>query len=134
MNSEKSTILFDGVCNLCNGFVNFLIKRDKKNYFQFGSLQSTKGKELLTKHQYTATDLSTVVLIENGQLFTQSTAVLRIAAQLGGAWVLLNVLYIIPAFLRDPLYRLVARYRYRLFGRRDTCMIPNPELKLKFIE
>ena len=132
--AEKSIILFDGVCNLCNGFVNFIIKRDRKNHFHFGSLQSAKGQELLRLHHYKATDLSTVVLLENGHMFIQSSAVLRIATRLGGVWILLKVFYIIPAFIRDPVYSLVARHRYRLFGQRDACMIPTPELNSRFID
>ena len=87
--AEKSIILFDGVCNVCNGFVNFLIPRDEKDQFQFGSLQSQKVKELLNQYHYDADDLSTVILIENNKLYPQSTAVLKIFRQMNGAWPLM---------------------------------------------
>ena len=130
----KSIILFDGVCNLCNGFVNFIIQRDKKNSFQFGSLQSAKVQELLKQYNYTSTQMSTVILLENEKIHTQSTAVIKIAKQLGGIWALFNAFIIVPRFIRDFLYNLVARHRYRLFGRRDACMIPGSEWNAKFIE
>ena len=132
--AEKSVILFDGVCNLCNGFVQFILLRDRKNSFLFGSLQSPKVVEMLLPYQYSADNLSTVVLIENNKLYTKSTAALRIARQLGAAWPLLYGLIIFPPFIRDSLYDAIARNRYRFFGRRDACMIPTPKWKAKFIE
>ncbi len=132
--AEKSIILFDGVCNLCNGFVNFLILRDKQNKFQFGSLQSPKVQELLKQYHYSTDDLSTVLLVENEQLYSQSTAVLKILRQLNGGWPLLYGFIILPKFIRDFFYQLVAKNRYKLFGRKDVCMIPTPELKAKFVE
>lgn len=132
--SEKSLILFDGVCNLCSGFVTFIIPRDRKNHFQFGSLQSPKAIALLQTHHFTATDLSTVVLIENGKLYTRSDAVLRIARSLGGIWALAYAFILLPSFVRDWMYDGVARNRYRLFGRKDTCMIPRPEWSDKFVD
>ncbi|CAN5208932.1 thiol-disulfide oxidoreductase DCC family protein [soil metagenome] len=132
--SDKSLILFDGVCNLCNGFVNFLIVRDKKNKFQFGSLQSAKVQSILTEHQHSSNDISTVILIENNTLHSHSTAVLKIVRGLGGAWPLLYVFIIIPKPIRDFLYKLVAKNRYRLFGKKDACMIPTPKLKARFVE
>lgn len=132
--AEKSIILFDGVCNLCNGFVNFVIPRDRENKFQFGSLQSSKVKELLNHYQYLRTDLSTVILVENYQLHTQSTAVLKILRKMGGGWSLLYGFIIFPKFFRDFVYDLVAKNRYKLFGRKDSCMMPTPELKAKFVE
>lgn len=132
--AEKSVILFDGVCNLCNGFVQFILPRDRKNSFLFGSLQSPKVAEMLLPYQYSADSLSTVVLLENNHLYTKSTAVLRIARQLGGAWPLFYGLIIFPPFIRDSLYDFIARNRYRFFGRRDACMIPVGKWKAKFIE
>jgi predicted DCC family thiol-disulfide oxidoreductase YuxK len=132
--SEKSLILFDGVCNLCNGFVNFLIVRDKKNKFQFGSLQSAKVQSILSEYQHSYNDISTVIVIENNKLYSHSTAVLKIVRKLGGAWPLLYVFIIIPKPIRDFFYKLVAKNRYRMFGKKDTCMIPTPELKAKFVE
>jgi predicted DCC family thiol-disulfide oxidoreductase YuxK len=132
--SDKSLILFDGVCNLCNGFVNFLILRDKKNKFQFGSLQSVKVQAILNEYQYSSNDISTVIVIENNKLYSHSTAVLKIVRKLGGAWPLLYGFIIIPKTIRDFFYKLVAKNRYRMFGRKDACMIPTPQLKAKFVE
>lgn len=125
--------MFDGVCNLCNWFVNFIIARDKKNRFQFGSLQSAVVIDLLRRHDFLTSDLSTVILLENEKLYYQSTAVLRILRMLGGVWSLMYVFIVLPKPLRDFMYNLIARHRYKLFGRQDTCMIPTPELKAKFV-
>jgi predicted DCC family thiol-disulfide oxidoreductase YuxK len=130
----KSTILFDGVCNLCNGFVNFLISHDKKDTFKFGSLQSPKVQELLKKYDYSTNDLSTVLLIEDDTLYSQSTAVLKIVKKLNGGWPLLYVFIILPKPIRDFFYKLIAKNRYRMFGKKDACMIPTPALKAKFVE
>ena len=132
--AEKSIILFDGVCNVCNGFVNFLILRDEKDQFQFGSLQSPKVKELLHQYHYDADDLSTVILIEQNKLYPQSTAVLKIFRQMSGAWPLMYAFIIIPKALRDFIYQIIARNRYTLFGRKNSCMVPTPEWKAKFVE
>jgi predicted DCC family thiol-disulfide oxidoreductase YuxK len=132
--AEKSIILFDGVCNLCNGFVNFLILRDKQNQFQFGSLQSPKVQELLKEYHHSTNDLSTVLLIEDNKLYSQSTAVLKILRKMNGGWPLLYGFIILPKPVRDFFYQLIAKNRYRLFGRKDACMIPTPELKAKFVE
>lgn len=131
--SSQSLIMFDGVCNLCNGFVNFIIVRDRENKFQFGSLQSPVVAGILKQHHYSTSDLSTVVLLENNKLYYQSTAVLKIARKLGGGWALLYGFIIIPRPIRDFIYNLVAKNRYKLFGRQDACMIPTPELRAKFV-
>lgn len=131
---EKSLILFDGVCNVCNGFVTFILPRDLRDQFQFGSLQSHTAAEVLRKFPLAPRDVSTVILIEEGKLFTRSTAVLRIARKLGGLWSLAYPLIVIPPFIRDGLYDFVARHRYRLFGKRDACMIPKPEWRDKFVD
>jgi predicted DCC family thiol-disulfide oxidoreductase YuxK len=130
---EKSIILFDGVCNLCNWFVNFIISRDKANRFRFGSLQSRAVIELLKQQDFSSNTLSTVILLENGRLYFQSTAVLRILRQIGGAWSMMYVFIILPKPIRDFLYLLIAKHRYRLFGRQDACMVPTPELKARFV-
>ena len=129
----QAIILFDGVCNVCNGFVNFLIPRDTKNHFRFGSLQSDQAKELLKTFSHSSNDLSTVILVEDNQLYSQSTAVLKIARNMGGAWPLLYGFIIIPKPIRDFFYKLFANNRYKLFGKKDSCMMPTPALKAKFI-
>jgi predicted DCC family thiol-disulfide oxidoreductase YuxK len=118
---------------MCNGFVNFLIVRDANNRFQFGSLQSDTAKDLLRKYNYSGNELSTVLLVENGQVYAHSTAVLRIARKMNGLWPLLYGFIVIPPFIRNFVYSLVAKNRYRIFGKRESCMMPNPALKAKFI-
>ncbi len=119
----QSLILFDGVCNLCNGFVNFLIVRDKGNRFQFGSLQSEKVKAILSHYNFSTENISTVILIEDNRLYSQSTAVLKIVRKLNGAWALMYAFIIIPKPIRDLLYKFVAKNRYKWFGKKDVCMI-----------
>ncbi len=126
-------IFFDGVCNLCNGFVQFIIKRDLKDVFRFGSLQSENVQEILKGVHANALDLTTVVLLENGNAYTESDAILRIVKHLHAGWRLFSVFIIVPKPIRNAVYRFVAKHRYRLFGRRESCMVPTPELKNKFL-
>lgn len=134
MPSNHIVVLFDGVCNLCNGSVQFIIKRDVKQIFKFASLQSTYAKDQLIKFGLPPLGLYSVMVIENGELYQRSDAVLRILANLGGFWYVLSGFKIIPRLLRDALYDAVAKNRYRFFGKKDQCMIPTPELKTRFIE
>ncbi len=129
----RGIILFDGVCNFCNGSVNFIIERDRENYFQFAPLQSGIGQKLLAEHKIDKTVTDSVVLIENGEAYTRTTAVLRIARKLGGAWSLFYGFIIVPEFIRDFFYKLFAEYRYKLFGKTEACMMPTPELRTKFL-
>ena len=126
-------VLFDGVCNLCNGSVQFLLKRDPEGRFRFASLQSDAGRSLLAEHGLAVDSLSSVVLIEDGRVWQESSAALRIARHLPGAWKLLRVFAIVPRPLRDAVYRWIARNRYRWFGRTETCWLPSPELKERFL-
>ena len=130
---EKAIILFDGVCNLCNGAVTFVIKRDPKDRFRFAALQSEIGEELIHKYGLKDKGLDSIVLIEGEKAFVKSSAALRIARKLSGLWPLLYVFTILPRFLRDPFYNLIARNRYAWYGKRESCMIPTPELRAKFI-
>lgn len=130
--NNKAVILFDGVCNLCNGFVNFIIKRDRKNYFLFASLQSEAADALLKEYEVKET-LKTIILIENKKIYKRSTAALRICRHLSGGWPLLYGFIIVPPFIRNAVYNLVAKYRYRWFGKKDQCMVPTPALKSKFL-
>jgi predicted DCC family thiol-disulfide oxidoreductase YuxK len=129
----KSIILFDGVCNFCNGAVQFIIKRDKKNRYSFAALQSDAGRKLLEEYHLPVDNLSTFILIEGGMAYSKSTAGLRIAKHLSGLWAVLYPLIIIPAFLRDILYNFIAKNRYRWYGRMDECMIPTPEIRARFL-
>jgi len=126
-------VLFDGICNLCNGAVLFIIKRDKAGKIRFASLQSDVGRDQLVRNGLDPDALHSVIVVENGKLFQKSDAVLRIAARIDGPWRWLRIFQIIPRFLRDILYDLVARFRYKIFGKKDACMIPTPELKKRFV-
>jgi len=130
---HNSTILFDGICNLCNGAVKFIIKHDKKEKFRFGSLQSDSAKKLLEPYHLPTEELNSFVLIEDGKIYLRSRAVLRIASQLDGAWKLTSAFYIFPSFISDAVYNFVAKTRYKVFGKREKCMAPTTELKNRFI-
>jgi predicted DCC family thiol-disulfide oxidoreductase YuxK len=126
--TERPVVLFDGACNLCNGAVRFVTRRDRAGRFDFTALQSETGARLLRERGHGAVlgDLETLVLIEGSQVYTQSDAALRIARSLDGAWPLLGLLVLVPRFLRDAAYRFVARRRYRWFGRVAACAVPPP--------
>jgi predicted DCC family thiol-disulfide oxidoreductase YuxK len=134
MTFEPAIILFDGVCNLCNGFVQFVIRHDSAERFRFTSLQSEAGQKLLAQYGMSidATP-ETVVLVSQGNVYTHSNAVLRILHGLGGPWQLFYAGMILPRALRDALYRFVARHRYQWFGQQDACMLPTPELAQRFL-
>lgn len=129
----SAIILFDGVCNFCNGSVNFIIERDPSGYFKFAPLQSEIGEKLLNENGINKAETDSVVLIEDGKAYTHSTAALMIARKLDGAWKWFYYLIFAPRFLRDAFYKLFARYRYKLFGKKDECMIPTPEIRARFL-
>lgn len=131
--STHSIILFDGVCNLCNGAVNFVIKRDSGNVFKFAPLQEKQGALLLKTHAIDIQKLESIVLIENEKVYIKSSAALRITKKLSGLWPLFFVLLIIPSFIRDGIYDIIAKNRYKWFGKKEQCMIPTPGLKEKFL-
>lgn len=131
---NNSVILFDGICNLCNSSINFVIDRDKNRHFRYGALQSDAGQILLQKHNLSTSDFDTIVLIENDNVYHRSTAALRIAKKLNFPWPLLYIFIIIPPFIRNAIYNLIAKNRYRWFGKQNDCRIPTPELKALFIE
>lgn len=128
-----TVLLFDGECNLCNGAVDFVIRRDRDRYFRYASLQSETGKRLRKPFDPETAATDSVMLLENGKLYVRSTAALRIARHLGAAWPLTAVFYLIPWALRDRLYDVVAANRYRWFGKRDTCRLPGPEERDLFL-
>lgn len=134
MNSGiENIILFDGVCNFCNSTVKFILKRDTKFNFFFASLQSEKGKELLNFHQLSEVSFDTFVYIESGKVFVRSTAGLRVVRKLGKLWRLLYVFILIPRPLRDKIYNVIAKSRYTIFGKSESCMIPTAEYKSRFL-
>ncbi|HYV39512.1 MAG TPA: thiol-disulfide oxidoreductase DCC family protein [Gemmataceae bacterium] len=134
VNKEQPIVLFDGVCNLCNGLVQFLIRRDGQARLRLASLQSTSGQALLTWCGQPLEDFDTMVFIESGRAFFKSTAILRILRYFPWPWPMLSIALVIPTWLRDWFYDRVALNRYVLFGRRETCMMPTPELKKRFLD
>ena len=135
MSTEHDIILFDGVCNLCNGAVQFIIKRDKANRYRFAALQSDLAKELTSQRNIDTQKIDSIILIEPGKAFyIKAPAALRIGKNFGGLWKLLAIFEWIPPVISNWVYDLVARNRYRWFGRKDECMIPTPELKQRFLD
>lgn len=130
---DGPVILFDGVCNLCSGAVQFIIRRDTAARYRFASLQSVAAKSLL-KDFNISEELKTFILIENNQVYKRSTAALRVARHLTGAWPLLYGFIIIPAFMRDAVYDWIGRNRYRWFGKKEECMIPSPSIQSRFLK
>lgn len=132
---QHAIVFFDGVCNLCARSVQFIIRQDPNGYFQFASLQSEMGQRAQSAiKQQTGKAPDSVVLLQEGRYFTGSDAALRIARHLKGGWKLLSYLKVIPSFLREPVYRLVANNRYRLFGKKESCWLPTPALKERFLD
>jgi predicted DCC family thiol-disulfide oxidoreductase YuxK len=126
-------ILFDGVCNLCNNSVKFIIKRDTSGYFKFASLQGETGQRLLKKHSLNY-DLNSFVLIEKEKAYLKSSAALRVCSQLGGAWRILSIFRFLPPLFRDFLYDIVAKNRYKWFGKEESCILPLPKWKQRFLD
>jgi len=127
-------LFFDGVCNLCNGLVQFIIRKDRRKIFHFASLQSKTGQRFLNAHVLLTQDLNSLVYWRKGRALTRSTAALNVARDLGGAWPMAYAFILVPRFLRDALYDLIARKRYSWFGKRETCMVPTPELRERFLD
>jgi len=127
-------ILFDGVCNMCNRFVQFVLKRDKNKTFQFASLQSEYGAGLLKHFNLSLANFDTVVVYDGGKIFTQSDAVIKILSNLNEIWKCAFILKTIPGFIRNAIYRLFARNRYKLFGKSEQCMIPTEDVKDRFVD
>lgn len=129
----SAIILFDGVCNFCNGSVNFIIDRDPQAYFKFAPLQSEVGEKLLKENGIDKIETDSVVLIEDGKVYTRTTAALRIAKRLSGYWSWFYGFIVVPSFFRDVFYRLFAKYRYKMFGKQEACMLPTPEVRARFL-
>jgi predicted DCC family thiol-disulfide oxidoreductase YuxK len=130
--SVPPVILFDGVCNVCNAAVNFVIDRDPRARFRFAALQSDYGRKLCGEHGI-GPDILTIVLVEDGKAYTESTAALRIARSLQTPWPLVYGFIAVPRFLRDAAYRFFAANRYRWFGQRDQCRVPTPDIRRRFL-
>jgi predicted DCC family thiol-disulfide oxidoreductase YuxK len=130
---NNTLILFDGVCNFCNSSINFIIKRDKKNYFKFSPHQSEYSKNILLLNNLKSENFESIILYENNKLYQKSTAALRIAKHLSGLWKLSYVFIIIPPFIRNFAYDIIAKNRYKWFGKREECMIPDAKMREKFL-
>lgn len=126
-------ILFDGVCNFCNSSINLVIRNDRKNIFKFAPLQSETAQKLLKRYNVDPSKTDSVVYIEKRKAHVRSSAVLHILKHLKGPYPLLFGFIIIPPFIRDQVYDYIAKNRYRWFGRKESCMIPTPEVRQKFI-
>lgn len=133
MTSDRPVVLFDGVCNLCNGAVNFIIDRDARQQFRFASLQSEVGEQLLREYRLPSEYLRSLVLIDNQEACTKSTAALKIARRLDGLWPLCYVFIALPPVFRDYLYNIVARNRYRWFGQSEACRYPTKAERARFL-
>lgn len=131
---KHQIILFDGVCNFCNFWVNFILDRDKNDIFRFTSLQSEKGQGLLKKFSLNTDGFETFVLIDGDDHYLKSTAALKILKHLNSILKILYPLIFLPKFLRDPFYTIVANYRYKIFGKRNVCRIPAENEKKKFLQ
>ncbi|MET6990693.1 thiol-disulfide oxidoreductase DCC family protein [Sediminicola arcticus] len=135
MEETKKIILFDGVCNLCNGAIQFIIKQDKSDNFRYAPLQSNIGRKFLQERNIDNAIIDSIILIEPGvAYYTKSAAALKIGQDFGGAWKLLQILEWIPESISNFIYDLIAKNRYNWFGKKEACMIPTPELKAKFLE
>ena len=134
MENSKQIILFDGVCNLCNNAVQFVIKRDKKDVFRYAALQSEVGQQLTKERGIDTSTIDSIILIDPGTAYyTKSTAALEIGKELKGYRTISSILLGIPSKLRDIVYDFVAKNRYKWYGRKDQCMVPTPELQSKFL-
>ena len=134
LGTPRAILLFDGVCNLCNGFVNFVLDHDSEGKILLGALQSEAARPYLQAFDMDPEALGTVVLIENGELYTRSTAALRVLRRLDAPWPLLYAFIAVPRPLRDWVYDRIAANRYQWFGKRDQCRMPTPALKARFLE
>ncbi len=130
---EKSIVLFDGFCNFCSGSVLFIIRRDPAVHFRFAASQSPAGSELLRSHGIAEPVPHSIILVSNGKIYRKSNAALRIARRMKGLWPLVYGLIVLPRPVRDVFYDLIARNRYRLFGRKDQCFVPDRSVRERFL-
>jgi predicted DCC family thiol-disulfide oxidoreductase YuxK len=137
MNDERhvpdNLVLFDGVCNLCSALVQFVIRHDPAAKFRFAAIQSEIGREIFQSHGLDPADLQTFVFVADGRMFVRSDAAIEVVSRFGGAWRILRVFRFVPRVVRDSIYTIVARNRYRWFGRKEVCMVPTPEIKERFL-
>lgn len=128
-----AVIVFDGVCVLCNGWVDFLLRHDRDGRYRFAAMQTVSGRELLAAHGLDPDDPVSFLLVDGDRAWTDTDAIVRVLQGLGGAWRLAGVMRMVPRFVRDPLYRHAARNRYRWFGRNEQCLVPTPQQASRFL-
>lgn len=131
---NRHVVIFDGECNFCHGAVNFIIKRDPLAVFSFAAMQSNVAAQIMKKYDIDSISMDTILLIKNGQCYVFSSAAFEIAKDLIWPWPVLSILKFIPLFVRDFFYRLFARHRYTLFGRRELCLLPSDDVKSRFLK
>ncbi len=131
---KQPVILFDGVCNLCSGAVQYVIKHDAKKQFLFASLQSNFGQQVLQQYNLSNIDFNSFILLKNGKIYLKSTAALLVAKQLQGAISWLYLFRVVPTFIRNVVYNVIAKNRYKWFGKQDACWLPTPQLKYRFLD
>ena len=131
--ADGPLVLYDGTCGLCNRSVQMILRHDRRGRFRFAALQSERGRALLARHGLPVDALDSIVLVDDGKAFTKSRAALRIARRMDAPWPALSALGIIPRPVADVCYDLVARNRYRWFGRTEACMLPPPEVRARFL-
>ena len=129
----KAIVLFDGVCNFCNASVNFVIERDKRDYFRFAPLQGEPARQIMTDNGLAVGALDTLLLYEGEKIYTRSTAALRIARRLSGGWPLFYMFMVVPRPIRDFVYNIIAKNRYLIFGKKESCAVPSPERRAKYL-
>jgi predicted DCC family thiol-disulfide oxidoreductase YuxK len=141
----SAVVLFDGVCNFCDASVNFIIRHDRSGYFKFAPLQSDEGRRLANEHGFSSavgatedenvrpSSIDSIILIDDDRAYVHSSAALRVLRRLGAPWSWLYMFIIIPRPIRDWAYKLFAKYRYRLFGRKDECMLPTADVRARFL-
>ena len=134
LTDHRYIVLFDGFCNFCSRSVQFIIKRDPHRYFLFSASQSPSGKKLLQEYSIGELAEHSIILVMKGRVYGKSGAALRIAVRLRFPWCLFGAFRILPPWVRDPLYGLIARNRYRLYGKRQECFLPGPEIRERFLE
>lgn len=135
MYEQQQVIFFDGVCNLCEGTVQFLLKKNKKKNLLFASLQGKSGQQMLAQYGLSQNDFNSFVFIENGKLYQRSTGALRVAKYLPGLWPLMFYIFIlVPPLIRDGVYNYVAKHRFAWYGKKNACWLPTPELKQRFLD
>lgn len=133
LKNNKAIILFDGVCNLCNASVQFVLKHDKNHHFVFAALQSDVARDILLHYPEKITEKDSILLIQEHKIYSESTAALLIAKRFTGFWKIFQVFWIVPKSIRDYAYKFIAKHRYRWFGKKEQCMIPRKGLENRFL-